>query len=92
MARAAFAGDVYAPVGLATHYHTLDVHPAWDNTMERVITIGAHAFYRLPGPAGTRAAFHVAYLGGEPLAAPRPRAFMPRGRQQCRPPCSGSRL
>ncbi|HEY7806467.1 MAG TPA: cell wall hydrolase [Croceibacterium sp.] len=77
VALAALAGDVYAPVGLATHYHTLDVHPAWDNTMERVITIGAHAFYRFPGPAGERAAFHVAYLGGEPLAAPRPRAYMP---------------
>lgn len=73
----ALSGAVYAPVGLATHYHTLDVHPAWDNTMEHVITIGAHAFYRFPGPAGDPAAFHVAYLGDEPLAAPHPRAFTP---------------
>jgi len=77
VAEEALAGAVYAPVGLATHYHTLDVHPAWDNAMQRVITIGAHEFFRLPGPAGERAAFHVAYLGGEPMAAPHAKALTP---------------
>jgi hypothetical protein len=77
VADAALSGEVYAPVGLATHYHTLDVHPAWDNAMERVATIGAHVFFRWPGPAGDKAAFHVAYLGGEPVAAPHPRALTP---------------
>ena len=77
VAEEALAGAVYAPVGLATHYHTLDVHPAWDNAMQRVITIGAHEFFRLPGPAGERAAFHIAYLGGEPMAAPHAKTSTP---------------
>jgi hypothetical protein len=77
VAREALSGEVYAPAGLATYYHTLDVHPAWDNAMQHVATIGAHIFYRLPGPAGEKAAFHVAYLGGEPLAAPHPKMFTP---------------
>ena len=80
VAEEALAGDVYAPVGLATHYHTVSVHPAWDSAMERVITIGAHEFFRLPGLAGERAAFHVAYLGDEPMAEPHPRALTPAPR------------
>ena len=77
VARAALAGFVYAPVGLATHYHTLQVHPAWENSLIPVTVIGAHRFYRWPGAAGQKAAFQVAYLGGEPAAAPNPRALNP---------------
>jgi len=77
VAHAALAGFVYAPVGLATHYHTLDVHPAWENNLITVATIGAHRFYRWPGAAGQKAAFQAAYLGGEPAAAPNPRALSP---------------
>jgi spore germination cell wall hydrolase CwlJ-like protein len=76
-ARAALAGFVYAPVGLATNYHTTYVHPTWADSLLPVTTIGAHRFYRLPGAAGMAAAFRVAYLGGEPVAAPHPRAFAP---------------
>ncbi len=73
VARAALAGYVYAPVGLATHYHTIAVHPYWADKLNFLLTIGAHRFYRFGGPAGQPAAFSTAaYTGGEPLPAPRP--------------------
>lgn len=78
VARSALAGFVYAPVGLATHYHTIAVHPYWADSLNFVGTIGAHRFYRLGGPAGAAAAFNPAvYRGGEPEAAPRPRGTAP---------------
>ena len=77
VARAALSGYVFAPVGLATHYHTLQVHPSWDMSMQPVITVGAHRFFRWPGAAGLPAAFRVAYSGGEPVAAPHPHTFTP---------------
>ena len=77
VARAALAGAVFAPIGLATHYHTMQVHPAWSDALIRVATIGAHQFFRLPGAAGQALAFHAAYLGGEPAAVPHPRQFTP---------------
>jgi hypothetical protein len=73
VARAALSGAVYAPVGLATHYHTVQIHPYWADSLDQVGTIGAHRFYRWRGAAGRRAAFSDAYFGGEPVAAPRPR-------------------
>ncbi len=77
MARAALAGVVYAPVGLATHYHTLAVHPYWADSLQTVGVIGAHRFYRWRGAAGQKAAFADLYRGGEPVAAPHPRAARP---------------
>jgi hypothetical protein len=74
VARAALSGAVYAPVGLATHYHTVQIHPYWADSLHHVGTIGAHRFYRWRGAAGRPAAFRAAYLGGEPAAAPHPRA------------------
>jgi hypothetical protein len=73
VAREALAGAVYAPVGLATHYHTVAVHPYWAPSLTYVGTIGAHRFYRFGGPAGAPATFRFAYLGGEPLPRPNPR-------------------
>lgn len=70
IARAALSGYVYAPVGLATHYHTFAVHPAWDAKMINVANIGAHRFFLMPGPGGQPGAFRFAYGGGEPVAAP----------------------
>ncbi len=72
VARAALAGYVYAPAGLATHYHTFAVHPVWDAKMFNIANIGAHRFFRMPGPAGQTGAFRFAYDGGEPMAAPHP--------------------
>jgi spore germination cell wall hydrolase CwlJ-like protein len=70
VARTALSGYVYAPVGLATHYHTIAVNPYWAAGLHYLQTIGAHRFYSFKGPAGQPSAFRFAYLGGEPLAAP----------------------
>ena len=70
VARAALAGAVYPPVGLATHYHTTAIHPYWADSLRAVGTIGAHRFYRWPGAAGTRVAFNAVYRGAEPEARP----------------------
>lgn len=77
VARAALSGYVYLPVGLATHYHTIAVHPYWAPSLSHVGTIGAHRFYRFAGTAGQPAAFRFAYAGGEPLAAPHARRASP---------------
>lgn len=70
----ALSGDVFAPAGLATFYHTLAVHPSWADRMRPVAVIGAHIFYRQPGVAGLPAAFTVRYAGRE-YAQPGPYAF-----------------
>jgi len=66
----ALAGYVYAPVGLATHYHTYAVTPAWNRSLVMTDVVGAHLFHRWKGYWGTRAAFARAYRGGEPLPGP----------------------
>ena len=73
VARAALAGYVYTPVGLATHYHTFAVHPYWADSLNFLGQIGAHRFYRFTGPAGDSGAFRFAYGGGEPLPVPHAR-------------------
>ena len=70
VAQEALAGQVYAPVGLATHYHTLAVHPSWADSLRPVAVIGAHIFYRNPGFNGTAAAFGRAYAGREAISGP----------------------
>ena len=69
VARQALSGDVYAPVGLATHYHTIWINPYWAPSLDTVGVIGAHRFYRWRGSAGRPAAFTAAYRGSEPVAA-----------------------
>lgn len=69
IASEALAGKVYAPVGHATHYHTLWVNPYWASTLDHVGTIGAHRFYRTRGAAGEKSAFTLAYSGFEPSIA-----------------------
>jgi hypothetical protein len=79
VAEAALAGYVFAPIGLATHYHTSAVHPAWSDTMSLAATIGAHRFYRWSGSAGQPRAFSAVYDGGEPIAAPHPHTWASTG-------------
>ncbi|MEO5707529.1 MAG: cell wall hydrolase [Alteraurantiacibacter sp.] len=67
VASAALGGFVFAPVGLATHYHTTAIYPYWAPSLTVVGTIGAHRFYRWSGVAGRSTAFTAAYAGGEPL-------------------------
>ena len=74
VARRALAGEVYTPVGLATHYHTTWVNPYWAPSLAHIGTIGAHRFYRWPGKASRPEAFSDFYAGGEPLPAPIPAA------------------
>ncbi|MDP3674744.1 MAG: cell wall hydrolase [Novosphingobium sp.] len=73
VAERALAGEVYAPVGLATYYHTGAVNPRWAAAQTFIGAIGAHLFYRPPGGAGVAGAFTDRYWGGEPTPAPRPR-------------------
>lgn len=70
VAREALSGGVYRPVGLATHYHTLQVHPYWAPSLHTLTTIGAHRFYSFRGYEGQSTTFHFAYMGGEPFPAP----------------------
>jgi len=69
-AAAALAGYVFAPVGLATHYHTYAVTPVWNRSLVMTDAIGAHFFHRWKGVWGTSAAFHQAYAGHEPIPGP----------------------
>ena len=68
IAAQALAGRVYAPVGLATHYHTWNVVPAWARVLEKSAVVGAHIFYRLNGTSAS--AFRQRYAGIEPAAVP----------------------
>lgn len=79
IAAEALMGNVYAPVGHATHYHTLWVNPYWAGSLDHVGTIGAHRFYRNRGRAGEKNAFTLAYSGTEPIVSGRtaPRGSVP---------------
>lgn len=72
IAAAALSGSVYAPVGLATHYHTYAVTPAWNRAMVMTDMVGAHLFHRWKGYWGTAAAMSRTYAGGEVLPVPVP--------------------
>ncbi|WP_186456967.1 cell wall hydrolase [Sphingomonas suaedae] len=70
VASAALAGEVFAPVGMATHYHTHAVTPRWNKSLVMTGVFGAHFFHRWKGYWGTGAAFTQAYRGGEPIPGP----------------------
>lgn len=66
IASAALGGLVYAPVGLATHYHADYVLPYWAPKLVKQTVLGRHIFYRWPGTWGTRRSFVTPYNGDEP--------------------------
>lgn len=68
-AAAALGGSVYAPVGMATHYHADYVFPYWAPKLEKIATVGTHVFYRWPRGWGLRGAFNAVYDGAEPMLA-----------------------
>lgn len=70
IAEQALGGSVYAPVGLATFYHTLAVRPAWAASKQVVAIVGAHIFYRQPGQDGAPDAFRLPYAGREFQSGP----------------------
>ncbi|MCW2338780.1 hypothetical protein M2337_003013 [Sphingobium sp. B2D3A] len=51
------AGDVYAPVGYSTHYHTDWVMPYWSKSLDKVAAVDTHLFFRWEGWWGTPPAF-----------------------------------
>ena len=77
VAAQALAGSVYAPVGMATHYHATYVYPYWAPSLNFVGTIGAHRFYTWKGSAGRQSAFFRRHAGSEPFPGPKPRAWTP---------------
>ncbi len=77
VAMSALAGYVHAPVGMATHYHTVNIYPYWAPSLHFLGTIGAHRFYRWKGSAGRPSAFFRRYAANEPFPGPKPRAYRP---------------
>lgn len=77
VAAEALAGSVYAPVGMATHYHATYVYPYWAPSLNFVGTIGAHRFYSWKGSAGRQSAFFRSHAGLEPFPGPKPRVWTP---------------
>ncbi len=73
VAASALRGEVFAPVGMATHYHTYAVTPRWNKSLVMTGVFGAHFFHRWKGYWGTGAAFTQGYRGGEPFPGPKPR-------------------
>lgn len=63
VAAEALAGQVYAPVGLATHYHANYVFPYWAPTLLKTAIVGTHIFYRWDGSSGLPGAFRGRYAG-----------------------------
>jgi Cell Wall Hydrolase len=66
LARSMLGGAVYAPVGLATHYHADYVVPYWSAALDKIQQVGRHIFYTWSGAWGSKAAFRARYAGVEP--------------------------
>lgn len=65
VARFALAGYVSRAVGHATHYHTNWVVPYWSASLDKIVMIGTHIFFRWDGWWGTPKAFSVRPSGAE---------------------------
>ena len=78
VAAQALSGSVFAPVGMATHYHATYVYPYWAPSLSYMGTIGAHRFYSWKGAAGRPSAFFRTHASGEPFPGPKPRAWTPQ--------------
>lgn len=65
IAQSALSGEVFAPVGHATHYHADYVLPLWANSLDKSLRIGAHLFYRFRGALGNRPIFAQKYSAAE---------------------------
>ncbi len=62
----ALDGKVFAPVGLATHYHTDWVYPYWSPELDKLARVDTHLFFRWPGYWGSKQAMVARYAGNEP--------------------------
>jgi len=61
----ALSGYVFAPVGMATHYHAEYVVPYWASNLNKIAALGAHIFYRWKGGRGMPSAFVARYEAKE---------------------------
>jgi len=78
VAEDALAGKIYAPVGLATHYHTNWVVPYWSSSLVKSANVGTHIFYRWAGGWGKPGAFRRSPLSTDPgMAAMRAKTPLP---------------
>lgn len=66
IAATALAGSVYRSVGHATHYHTDWVVPYWSSSLDKIVAVGTHLFFRWTGWWGTPPAFNRRQAGPEP--------------------------
>lgn len=62
-------GRVATEVGLATHYHTDWVHPAWSAQLEKIARVGTHLFFRWGNGWGTPSAMRQKPSPTEPVVA-----------------------
>jgi spore germination cell wall hydrolase CwlJ-like protein len=65
VAEAALDGFVAKAIGPATNYHADYVLPRWGPQMVKIVQLGAHIFYRFPGPAGLPRMLDGRYAGHE---------------------------
>jgi len=86
-AQTALSGEVFAPVGHATYYHTLSVRPGWSSRLDAVAVIGAHIFYQIRGAGSAATAFSMRYNGLELVSGPSPQT-PPQPPPQTRAPSS----
>ncbi|MFD1788866.1 cell wall hydrolase [Sphingomonas floccifaciens] len=67
VARMALNGTVDKRVGHATHYHTDWVVPYWSSSLDKIVAVDTHLFFRWSGWWGTPPAFRGTYGGVEPI-------------------------
>lgn len=69
IATMALHGAVFRPVGHATHYHTDWVVPYWSASLDKIVALHSHLFFRWAGWWGTPPAFNRSYIAEEPQIA-----------------------
>jgi hypothetical protein len=69
VAEGELGGLVDKRVGLATHYHTDWVVPYWSETLDKLVAVETHLFFRWKGGWGTPAAFRSRVNPDEPVIA-----------------------
>ena len=67
IARMALHGTVDRRVGYATHYHTDWVVPYWSSSLDKIVAVDTHLFFRWSGWWGTPPAFRGGYVAAEPV-------------------------
>jgi len=77
VAEASLDGFVAKAIGPSVSYHADYVFPRWGAQMVKIVQLGAHIFYRFPGPAGSPRMLDGRYAGHElevSMAGPPPGA------------------